>query len=439
MSNPWLRELWRVLVMFAALLVPGLLFGAVAWFLLLGLLIYLGWHLYNLYLLQRWLVEGKRFHPPESHGVWDDVFERIYRLQKRNRKRKRHLGRMLKRFQTATSALPDATIVLGPHRDIEWWNAAARDIFELRSPRDIGQRIDNLLRHPRFIEYLQKGDFSQSVIIPSPTDYNIILAVRVVPYGENRQLVVARDITRLERLEQTRRDFVANVSHELRSPLTVVSGYLETLQEELGEDPVWGNSLRSMCGQTERMRDIVDDLLLLSRLETGRQQDDAEAVDVPGMLAQILEEAERLSGESGHGFSREVDARLGLRGNEMELYSAFSNLVFNAVRYTPPGGAIRVCWRDTDAGPCFEVEDSGIGIAAHHIPRLTERFYRVDAGRSRRSGGTGLGLAIVKHVLLRHDAVLGIESTPGKGSTFRCQFTAARKLALPEGNRVKPR
>ena len=439
MSNPWLREMWRVLVMFAALLVPGLLFGAVAWFLLLGLLIYLGWHLYNLYLLQRWLVEGRHFHPPESHGVWDDVFERIYRLQKRNRKRKRNLGRMLKRFQTATAALPDATIVLGPNRDIEWWNATARDILELRSPRDIGQRIDNLLRHPRFIEYLHKGDFSQSVVIPSPADYNISLAVRVVPYGENRQLVVARDITRLERLEQTRRDFVANVSHELRSPLTVISGYLETLQEELGEDPVWGDSLRSMGNQTERMRDIVDDLLLLSRLETGRQHDDPEAVDVPGILAQIMEEAVRLSGEAGHRFSREVDAQLGLRGNEGELRSALSNLVFNAVRYTPPGGSIRVSWRDSDAGPCFEVEDSGIGIAAHHIPRLTERFYRVDAGRSRRSGGTGLGLAIVKHVLLRHDASLEVESTPGKGSTFRCRFANGRRLALPEGNRVRPR
>jgi two-component system, OmpR family, phosphate regulon sensor histidine kinase PhoR len=298
-SNPWLREMWRVLVMFAALLVPGLLFGAVAWFLLLGLLIYLGWHLYNLYLLQRWLVEGKRFHPPESHGVWDDVFERIYRLQKRNRKRKRNLGRMLKRFQTATAALPDATIVLGPNRDIEWWNASARDILELRSPRDIGQRIDNLLRHPRFIEYLHKGDFSQSVVIPSPSDYNISLAVSVVPYGENRQLVVARDITRLERLEQARRDFVANVSHELRSPLTVISGYLESLLEEQGEDPVWGKSLRSMSNQTDRMRDIVDDLLLLSRLETGRQHDDPETVDVPGMLAQIMEEAERISGRRG--------------------------------------------------------------------------------------------------------------------------------------------
>jgi two-component system phosphate regulon sensor histidine kinase PhoR len=422
--------MWRVLVMFAALLVPGMLFGAVALFLLLGLVIYLGWHLYNLYLLQRWLVVGKRFHPPESHGVWDDVFERIYRLQKRNRKRKRDLGRMLKRFQTATSALPDATIVLGPNRDIEWWNDSARDILELRSPRDVGQRIDNLLRHPRFIAYLQQGDFSQSVVIPSPNDYNLSLAVRVVPYGGNRQLVVARDITRLERLEQARRDFVANVSHELRSPLTVLSGYLETLTEEQGEDPVWGKSLHAMTQQTERMRDIVEDLLTLSRLETGRPQDDPQVVDVPGMLAQIMEEAARISGERNHRIGAEVEKGLALRGNEQELRSAFSNLVFNAIHYTPAGGAISVRWRNTDTGPCFEVEDTGIGIAAHHVPRLTERFYRVDAGRSRSSGGTGLGLAIVKHVLLRHEARLAIESAPGKGSVFRCQFPGERATSL---------
>jgi two-component system phosphate regulon sensor histidine kinase PhoR len=424
--------MWRVLVMFGALLVLGLVTGAVAWCLLLGLVIYLGWHLYNLHLLQRWLHEGKRFHPPESRGVWDDVFERIYRLQQRNRKRKRNLASMLKRFQSATAALPDATIVLGPAKEIEWWNASAREVLGLRSPRDIGQRIDNLLRHPAFIEYLRKGEFGRPVTIPSPIDDHISLAVRVVPYGNNQQLVVARDITRLERLEQARRDFVANASHELRSPLTVVAGYLETLLEERAEDPVWGKSLRTMSNQTERMQHIVDDLLLLSRLETGQHKDDRQPVDVPGMLAQIVEEAMRISGERQHRFEKEVDTRLWLRGNEAELRSAFSNLVFNAVRYTPQGGTITVRWYPCEQGACFEAEDTGIGIAPHHIPRLTERFYRVDAGRSRNSGGTGLGLAIVKHVLLRHDAILKIDSTPGKGSVFRCYFGEERQASLPE-------
>lgn len=424
--------MWRVLVMFAALLVLGLVIGAVSWCLLLGLVIYLGWHLYNLHLLQRWLNEGKRFHPPESRGVWDDVFERIYRLQQRNRKRKRNLGRMLKRFQKATAALPDATIVLGPARDIEWWNASARELLGLRSPRDIGQRIDNLLRHPGFIEYLRKGDYSRAVHIPSPLHHSVTLAVRLVPYGNDQQLVVVRDITRLERLEQARRDFVANASHELRSPLTVVAGYLEAMLDELGEDPVWGKSLRSMNNQTERMQHIVDDLLLLSRLETGQHKDDLQPVDVPGMLALIVEEAVRISADRHHRITREVDSQLWLRGNEGELRSAFSNLVFNAVRYTPDNGEIRVRWSSSDQGACFEVEDTGIGIAPHHIPRLTERFYRVDAGRSRSSGGTGLGLAIVKHVLLRHDARLEIESVPGKGSVFRCYFNQERETKLSE-------
>ncbi len=427
MANPWLQELWRILVMFVLLLVLGVVFGAVAWFLLAGLMIYLGWHLYNLHLLQRWLTEGKRFHPPESRGVWDDVFERIYRLQQRNRKRKRNLGRMLKRFQKATAALPDATIVLGPNREIEWWNDSARTVLGLRSPRDTGQRIDNLIRHPRFIEYLRKQDFGQPVTVPSPRNNNTSLAIRIVAYGNDQQLVVARDITRLERLEQARRDFVANASHELRSPLTVVAGYLETLLEEQGEDPVWGKSLHSMCSQTQRMKDIVDDLLLLSRLETAQPNDDRHPVDVPGLLAQVVEEARRISGERGHEITSEVDPALWLRGSEGELRSAFSNLVFNAVRYTPEGGRIHILWREGPEGPFFAVEDSGIGIAAHHIPRLTERFYRVDAGRSRNSGGTGLGLAIVKHVLLRHGATLKISSVAGHGSTFRCNFHSDRK------------
>lgn len=432
MRNPWLQEIWRVLAMSAALVLLGLTTGELAWFLLIGLLTYLGWHLYNLYLLQRWLWEGKRFHPPESRGVWDDVFERIYRLQQRNRKRKRNLGRMLKRFQKATAALPDATIVLGASHEIEWWNDSARAVLGLRSPRDIGQRIDNLLRHPSFTEYLRRGDFGEPVIMPSPRDDGITLSARLVPYGNDRQLVVIRDITRLERLEQARRDFVANASHELRSPLTVVAGYLEAMVDEQGDDPVWGRSLAAMSSQTERMQHIVDDLLLLSRLETGQHHDDREPVDVPGLLAQVLEEAVRLSGERCHRFSREVEAELWLRGNEGELRSAFSNLIFNAVRYTPDGGRISVRWYADPKGIFFEVKDSGIGIASYHIPRLTERFYRVDAGRSRSSGGTGLGLAIVKHVLLRHDGELSIESELGKGSLFRCSFAAQRHARQEE-------
>lgn len=427
--NPWLKELWRVLAMFGALFALGLVVGHVAWALLAGVIIYLGWHLYNLYLLQRWLREGRSFHPPESRGVWDDVFERIYRLQHRNRKRKRKLAKMLTRFQEATAALPDATVVLQENaNEIEWWNNAARELLGLRSPRDVGQRISNLLRHPHFTQYLAAGDFSEPILIPSPRDEGAILSVRIVPYGKGRQLVVARDVTRLERLEQARRDFVANASHELRSPLTVLSGYLETMLDDEREHPVWGRSLATMCQQAQRMRSIVDDLLLLSRLETGHEADERTPVDVPGMLAQILEEAKRLSGDRHHRFKQEVASEFWLLGNESELRSAFSNLIFNAVRYTAAEGLITVRWRGGADGAHFEVEDTGIGIAPQHVPRLTERFYRVDKGRSRDTGGTGLGLAIVKHVLLRHGTRLQIRSELGKGSVFHCCFAPGRTL-----------
>jgi two-component system phosphate regulon sensor histidine kinase PhoR len=262
--------------------------------------------------------------------------------------------------------------------------------------------------------------------MPSPVNENITLRVRVIPYSGNRRLVVARDMTRMQRLERTRQDFVANVSHELRSPLTVVAGYLETLLEsqEFGEQ--YGDQLRSMQLQTSRMNQIVDDLMLLSRLESEAPQTDAEPVVVARLIDSIANQARQLSGESEHVIELDIDRELCIKGREPELYSAFSNLVFNAVRYTPAGGRIAIRWKESAGVPVFSVEDSGVGIDAHHLPRLTERFYRVDTGRSRASGGTGLGLAIVKHVLLRHEGQLEIESEVERGSVFRCHFPAGR-------------
>lgn len=427
MGTLWQSELRRI----ALLLIGGLLLGALFGNVALGLLIVLGayllWHLYNLHNLVRWLRESKKFQPPEASGIWDDVFEHIFRLQQRNRKRKRNLRRMLKRFHKITVALPDATVELKPGSDeIEWWNNAAGRYLGLEYPRDAGQRITNLLRYPAFLEYLQKGDYEQGVEMPSPVDENITLRVRVIPYSGNRRLLLARDMTRMQKLERTRQDFIANVSHELRSPLTVVSGYLETLIESPECGGSYAGQLHSMRQQTERMNRIVDDLMLLSRLESEIPQADAEPVAVPELIDSIAEQARRLSGAEGHHIELDVDRALCLKGRETELYSAFSNLVFNAVRYTPAGGHIGIRWRRLDGEPVFAVEDSGVGIAASHLPRLTERFYRVDTGRSRASGGTGLGLAIVKHVLLRHDGHLEIESEPGEGSVFRCHFPAGR-------------
>jgi two-component system phosphate regulon sensor histidine kinase PhoR len=287
-----------------------------------------------------------------------------------------------------------------------------------------GKPIDQLLSDPIFRSFLATGDFSRPLQMPAPVDDSIMLEVRIVPYGKGNLLLQARDITRLAQLETIRRDFVANVSHEMRTPLTVIHGYLETLADsgDRGLQP-WLQIVNQMQQQSSRMQRIVEDLLLLSRLESTHQTERQEIVDVAALLAALKEEAEGLSGEQGHVIVLEVEPDLKIEGSTSELDSAFSNLVFNAVRYTPAGGEIRMrWWLEEEGGPCFSVTDTGIGIQAEHIPRLTERFYRVDVGRSRQSGGTGLGLAIVKHVLIRHDARLEIESEPGKGSTFTCRF-----------------
>lgn len=432
MTNPWRDELQRV----AGLALLGVLLGAVFGDVTLGLLLvltaYLAWHLYNMFRLVRWLREAKKFEPPEASGIWDDAFEQIFRLQQRNRKRKHNLRRMLKRFHKITVALPDATVELRPGSDeIEWWNNAASRYLGFQYPRDTGQRISNLIRYPHFLAYLHAGDWQNEVEMPSPVNEDITLRVRVIPYSKNRRLLVARDVTRIQRLERTRQDFVANVSHELRSPLTVVTGYLETLVDNDEYPGQLADQLRSMRSQTARMNRIVDDLMLLSRLESEDPQLNTDIVVVRPLIDSIADHARDLSGDNEHRIGLDVDDTLCITGHETELYSAFSNLVFNAIRYTPARGDIRISWREADNELVFAVSDSGMGIAPHHIPRLTERFYRVDTGRSRATGGTGLGLAIVKHVLLRHQGRLEIDSEPGTGSTFACHFPLGRKVDCP--------
>jgi two-component system, OmpR family, phosphate regulon sensor histidine kinase PhoR len=431
-TDPWRGELQRI----AGLVLSGILLGAVLSNMILGLLLvltaYLAWHLYNMFRLVRWLRESKKFQPPEASGIWDEAFEQIFRLQQRNRKRKHNLRRMLKRFHKISVALPDATVELRPGSDeIEWWNNAASRYLGFIYPRDTGQRISNLIRYPQFLAYLHAGDWQHEVQIPSPVNEDISLRVRLIPYSKNRRLLVARDVTRIQRLERTRQDFVANVSHELRSPLTVVTGYLEALLDNEECAGQLGDQLRSMRSQTDRMNRIVNDLMLLSRLESEDPQVDARSVAVSTLIGTVADHAREISGENEHRIRLDVDAGLCIAGHESELYSAFSNLVFNAIRYTPAHGEICISWEETEGELVFAVSDSGMGIAPHHIPRLTERFYRVDNGRSRAAGGTGLGLAIVKHVLLRHEGRLEIDSEPGKGSKFACHFPLGRKAECP--------
>lgn len=353
----------------------------------------------------------------------------LTKLQQKHRKRKRKIGRILSEFRESTSALPDATVVLDSDQAVQWWNDKADTKLGFDRKDCRGTNIRKLLKDPIFRAYLDAGDFSQPIQMPAPVDDGIALEVRIVPFGKGRLLLQARDITRLAQLETIRSDFVANVSHEMRTPLTVVHGYLESMLhgKDDGLDP-WRGIIEQMYQQSARMQRIVEDLLLISRLESEHDDRSLSQFDLRPLLSAIKDEAITLSGEDRHNITLEIQGDTIFTGVFSEIDSAFSNLALNAVRYTPKGGDIHIRWCNGKNGPCFSVTDTGIGIAAEHIPRLTERFYRVDIGRSRSSGGTGLGLAIVKHVLLRHGSELRIESKLGEGSTFTCCFPLQDKF-----------
>lgn len=419
----------------------GVVTGKILLCLFLGTLGYLGWNLINQARLERWLREGRKLDPPDSKGLWGEIFNGLQRLQQRQRKRRRKLSALLQGVRETINAMPDGAVILQENGEVLWWNETARDLLGLRWPQDEGQRIANLFRNPAFSAFIQhrEGD-TRSINVPSPVNEDLMLEIRVIPYGRNQRLLMARDISRLYRLERMRRDFVANISHELRTPLTVIHGVAETLHDSLPEQtPQVSRSLELIAQQTLRMQRLVEDLLMLSRLETAQKQVERNPVDVCRMLKVLVEEARTL-GRSRHGRAHELtlecEEGLGLLGEESELRSAFSNLVFNAVKYTPDGGSVRVAWSAvSSSGARFSVVDTGPGIPAHHIPRLTERFYRVDGGRSSQTGGTGLGLAIVKHVLERYQANLEIHSEQGQGSSFSCLFPAdaVARRAAPDG------
>ncbi|MDH3514478.1 MAG: phosphate regulon sensor histidine kinase PhoR [Gammaproteobacteria bacterium] len=426
--------LWREISILAGIAVASLFFGALTGrpFLIaaIGFGLYIGWTLRYLRNLHRWLLDHRASDIPDAGGMWGEVFDEIHKLVKQASRRQDHLSGMLTRFQKAASAMPDAVIVLSQQGDIEWANTSAARLLGVRYPRDVGMRLINLLRDPEFAQYLERGDYSELLGIISPDNSEIHVSIQITPFGSSQKLVIGRDVTHLTRLEQMRRNFVANVSHELRTPLTVLGGYVETLRQM---DKISQADLRkhldTMHEQSARMQRLVDDLLTLSRLETAPPRTKEESVDVAKLLENLKEQATLLSGEQRHAITLEADRSLQLLGSREELTSAFSNLINNAVRYTPGGGKIELNWRATGAGAEFTATDSGEGIPLMHIPHLTERFYRVDTARSRASGGTGLGLSIVKHVLLRHDASLEIESEIGQGSTFRCVFPASRVIS----------
>lgn len=425
MYKPWRTELKTLLLFVAVGIIIGVVVGKLAWTLCLSLSVFCGLQLWHMKALGDWL--GNTRQQPELNGGWGEVAYVVYRIGARARRRKQRLSKMLRELQNTTSAIPDAAVVIDSHHQIQWFNKAAKQLLGLKSS-DAGFSVANFLRHPLFTEVLLSPQNEVPFEIPSPLDEKKILDIRLVEYSGNLRLLLARDNTQVHNLMKMRRDFVANVSHELKTPLTVIMGYLELL-EGSAELPVEAvEAIEKLQNQSRRMKAVVDDLLMLSRLDTTASPacETSPSVNVATVLRNLVETVKDYD-VGRHQIVLEVDSGLNLLGLENELHSVFSNLISNAIKYTPAGGVVTIRWYGDGAkGACFEVEDTGAGIPHYHLPRLTERFYRVDIGRSREQGGTGLGLAIVKQILRRHDAALQISSELGKGSRFTCGFPKMR-------------
>ena len=432
MNQNWHGTLIRHLLLLTTVcLLAGLVSGYYGWSLALGLAVYLGWTLKQLLRLHEWLRQHKPEEaPPDGYGLWGEVFDSIYHLQRRDQRVRGRLQAVIDRVQESTAALKDAVIMLDSDGNLEWWNRAAETLLGLKTPQDSGQPVTNLVRHPRFKEYFEQENYLEPLEIPSPISDRLRIQLHITRYGNNEHLMLVRDVTRIHQLEQMRKDFVANVSHELRTPLTVIAGYLETLLDNVEEvNPRWVRALTQMQQQGVRMQTLLNDLLLLAKLEATDYPSDNQPVSIDTLLQSIKGDAQALSGQRNQRITLDAEPGVRLKGSEAELRSAFSNLVFNAVKYTQDEGQIRIRWWADAQGAHLSVQDSGIGIDPKHLPRLTERFYRVDSSRNSTTGGTGLGLAIVKHVLLRHRGRLEISSVPGHGSTFTCHFAPVQVAA----------
>ena len=422
------QTLFVVAALAAAATVIGWIAGA-AWgwgCFAIALLLIVFWHTRHLARLERWLAHPVAGGVPEGQGIWDEVLASLHRLERETAKREHDLGEALAHMRRAVQALPDGVVILDGANHIEWFNRTAATQLQLDSRIDLGQGIGNLIREPEFIAHLEGAN--EGPVRIARQEQRLALSLQLISFGQSQRILLSRDVTQAERVETMRRDFVANVSHELRTPLTVLVGFLETLQNLRLDAQRQRDYLVMMQEQSTRMQRIIDDLLTLSALDAAPPASSEARIAVRPMIERLKRDAEGLSA-GRHTIGISVAGESDLLGVESELASAFGNLVSNAIRYTPAGGAVTLAWRESHDGARFSVEDTGIGIEPEHIPRLTERFYRVDRSRSRETGGTGLGLAIAKRALARHDATLEIESQPGKGSRFSARFPA-RRLAL---------
>lgn len=423
---------WQVGVRVAVVAGVGLLLGWIfgrPWLGIAGALAaYLFLQLRNLLVLDHWLRNRRTQEAPDMGGPWGEVIAVVARINRRKQFHKQRVVALLREFRRLTSGLPEGAVLLGPENELQWFNRQAAEWLGLQRKRDIGIRVENLVRYPDFVNYLEGPHPNKSVTVRQGTAERWLSFHLVRSEGSAQRLLIVRDVTREVQLETMRKDFVANASHELRSPLTVITGYLDALADDPSLDAAWTTPVNEMRRQSERMRNIIEELLELSRLESSEAVQHAHRVDVGGLLALLRKEAMSLEHRPKE-IHLQLDSDAGVLGSEMELQSVFSNLINNAVKYTPPEGRIDIRWWVDAGGGHVAVRDTGIGIATEHVPRLTERFYRVDAGRARKQGGAGLGLAIVKHALQRHDATLAVDSTEGKGSTFTCHFPSARLVS----------
>lgn len=402
----------------------GLLIGYPRWALIMGGAIYMSWLFWQIRQLSIWLQDTNRQVPPDIGGFWGDIIDHIIRLQKRQDREKARMKAVLKRGQETTAALRDGVVLIDSHGNIDWFNQSAQALLGFQSS-DLGNPIVNFIRHPSFIHYFDEGNYSDPLDLPSPLG-DKRLQYQLTRFGQGERLLVLRDFTRIYRLEQMRKDFVANVSHELRTPLTVIRGYVETMAMSPNLSPMWEKALHQMEEQGQRMTALINDLITLSQLETSNIEREQRPVPVLPMLNIIRADSLALAGSKTPTINIECDDKLTLVGSSKELHSALSNLVYNAVKYCPENATINIEANVDRDMVRIAVKDNGPGIDPIHLPRLTERFYRVDSSRTSSSGGTGLGLAIVKHILIRHNAKLEIESTPNRGSCFTCVFPLTR-------------
>ncbi|CAM4186418.1 phosphate regulon sensor kinase PhoR [Acinetobacter dispersus] len=380
----------------------------------------------SLYLVNEWISNRPYDVPPNLNGIWGALLFNVYRAQRQERIVQAEMVGLIDRAQSSLVALAEAVVLIDDQHQIEWWNPAAEKLLGI-SPLDRGRNLLSILRQPSFIEYFNHSDQSPDGIrLQAQMDEERYVQVKLTRFGGESRLLVAYDTTRVHNLEQMRKDFVDNISHELRTPLTVLSGYIETFIDQDDITPRWKRAFTQMQSQTKRMNALVNDLLLLSNLENNKKVAKNQIIDMANLMNQIFDDARAYNLDYGHTLNLDIDSHCDLIGSDIEIASAFSNLITNAIKYTPAGGIITIGWHEDGDHAYFTVQDNGIGINPKHLPRLTERFYRVDSARSRQTGGTGLGLAIVKHVLMQHGAHLEITSKENEGSTFTAVFPKER-------------